>query len=133
MTLNSVARRACSTTTNRGVKTVKIQSLAAMARELPPVVYYIHTRDNLIKIGFTRDLAARKCHFGSGWTHILAVQPGTMADEKATHRMFSDLLERGREYFRPEKPLMDHINSLRGALGISPVDLAQVPEIAGSE
>lgn len=96
-------------------------SLTALCRDLPPVVYFMRTRDDLIKIGHTRDLAARKYHFGSGWTHILAIVPGTRDDEKAMHQRFADHLARGREYFHPAPEVIGYINTIRSQLGISPI------------
>lgn len=98
------------------------QSLADLARDLPPVVYFMRTEDSLIKIGFTRDLAQRKRHFGSGWDHILAVTPGTRDDEKTLLARFAEHLARGQEYFHPAPALVDHINTIRETLGVSPID-----------
>lgn len=99
--------------------------LGILARSLPPVVYFMRTRDDLIKIGYTTDLSQRKRHFGSGWDHVLAVKPGNREDEKELHRRFAQHLARGEEYFRPARPIIDYINTLRLALGVKPIPAAK--------
>jgi hypothetical protein len=93
----------------------------SISRELGPVVYFIRTTDDLIKIGYTTQLAGRKSAFGVGWDSVLAITPGTRNDETALHHRFAQHLERGLEYFRPAPDLIQHINQLRAALGVSPI------------
>ncbi len=95
--------------------------LADICRELGPVVYFIRTKDGLVKIGHTSNLANRKRNFGSGWHHILVVMRGSAEDEKYLHETFRPLLARGREYYRPEPPLLHHINLIRRRLGVPDV------------
>ena len=97
------------------------ETLTDICREIGAVVYFIRTDDDLIKIGHTTDLAARKRHFGSGWQHILAIVPGSREDERDLHRRFAEHLARGREYFHAVPELLDHIDALRARLGVSPV------------
>lgn len=106
----------------RRVRPVEQPSLTKLCQDLPPVVYFMRTRDDLIKIGHTRDLAARKYHFGSGWTHILAILPGSRDDERAMHHRFADHLARGKEYFHPAPDVISYINGLRAKLGVSPIE-----------
>lgn len=96
-------------------------SISALCRELPPVVYFLRTDDDLIKIGHTTNLARRKGAFGPGWERVLAVVPGSRDDEAALHARFAEHLARGREYFRPAPDLLAHINELRFALGVQPL------------
>lgn len=97
------------------------ESLTGICQDLPPIVYFIKTRDGLIKIGHTVNLANRKVKFGSGWQHILAVVPGSRDDEAAMHAKFGAALARGREYFHPVSELVEYVNDLRGQLGVAPV------------
>jgi hypothetical protein len=97
------------------------QSLAEMCLELPPVVYFIRTEDDLIKIGHTVQLHKRRTRFGSGWRHILAIIPGSREDEAAVHARFSALLARGAEYFHPAPELIEYINEVRAKIGVGPV------------
>lgn len=90
----------------------------SLCREIGACVYFIRERDGLVKIGWTTDLASRKRAFGSGWEHILAVVPGTTADEAALHERFAADLRRGREYFRPSAALLAHINDIRRDCGV---------------
>lgn len=107
---------------NAGNVTNSQQSKTALSRDLGACVYFIRTDDDLIKIGFTTDIANRKRAFGSGWTRILAlVGDSTMADEQAMHVRFAAHLERGREYFRPAPELITYINEIRARMGISPI------------
>lgn len=94
------------------------RSKTAQARDIGPLVYFIRSRDDLIKIGYTADLANRCMWFG-GWSTVLAIVAGaTMADEHALHERFAESLARGREYFHPTPDLIGHINEIRGRLGV---------------
>ncbi len=66
------------------------------------------------------DLAQRKRSFGPGWQHVLAVQPGTLADERALHARFAEHVVSGREYFTPAPDLIAYINEIRLRLGVEP-------------
>jgi len=96
------------------------ESRSSLAREVGPVVYFIRTKRDLIKIGFTTDIATRHSTFGS-FDQILALQAGTIADEKALHVRFSELLADRNEYFRPGPDLLAYINTIRSGMGIKPV------------
>jgi hypothetical protein len=91
-----------------------------IARQLGDCVYFIRTRDELIKIGWTSNIGIRRRYFGS-WDCVLAIKRGTREDERALHQQFAQALARGREYFHPVDELTDHINEIRAQLGVSPI------------
>ena len=95
-------------------------SLTAICRSVGPVVYYIRTSDDLIKIGFTRNLLSRHANFG-GWERVLAITPGTYADEQELHDRFRAYVARGKEYYHPVPPILDHIDEIRDSLGVPPL------------
>lgn len=97
-------------------------SFAALARQLPPVVYFLRTPDGLVKIGHTAgNLGQRRQTFRAQWEDVLALLPGSRADEAAMHRRFRRHLARGREFFQPAPEVIDYINELRAGMGLSPV------------
>jgi hypothetical protein len=98
------------------------QSLRSLCNDLPPVVYFIRTRDGLIKIGHTINFYDRKTAFDKGWLHILAIIPGSRQAEADMHKRFAEHLAQGREYFHPAPELIDHINEIRASLGVGPVE-----------
>lgn len=100
----------------------KPDSLTSLCREIGPCVYFIRTDDGLVKIGHTTDLAARKRKFGSGWDRILAVVPGTRDDEAALHERFAGDRVRGREFYAPTARVLRHVNDIRTALGLAPIE-----------
>lgn len=97
----------------------RFESLTAIARDLPPVVYFVRADQhrNLIKIGHTANLASRIAHYG-GWHTLLALQPGSHDDEQAMHRRFRAYRALGREWFRPAPEIMDYIAELQTRLGV---------------
>lgn len=97
------------------------RSLTNLSRDLPSVVYFIRTKDDLIKIGHTGDLANRRTAFGAGWQRVLAIVPGSRDDEAAMHGRFAAHLARGREYFKPAPELIEYINDIRANLGVGPI------------
>jgi len=114
-----------------GTDRVRIHGLGSVAREkpsfpklaahLPPVVYYLRNREDLLKIGHTTDLANRRRQHGVPWSHILAITPGTLRDERTIHFRFARYVARGVEYYYPVAPMFDHIDQVRAAMGLGPV------------
>lgn len=96
-------------------------SFAKMAAHLPPVVYYLRNREDLLKIGYTTDLANRRRQHGVPWSNILAITPGTLRDERTIHFRFARYVARGVEYYYPVAPMFDHIDQVRAAVGLSPM------------
>lgn len=76
------------------------------------VVYYIR-REGLIKIGWTRNLAARMRRLRPD--ELLAVEPGNLPLETGRHRQFAAHRAAhagGREWYLPSPELLDHITRL---------------------
>lgn len=71
-------------------------------------VYYILFGDR-VKIGYTTNLSERLRAIPHD--AVLAVEPGSMQDERARHAQFHDLRVVG-EWFRYEEPLQSHIAGL---------------------
>ena len=116
------ADRARHRQTGRPLRTPETRSSpTALLRDVGPCVYFIRTSDNLIKIGYTSNLADRYAHYDRGLRGILAIQSGTLADERALHWRFRAYLAKGREYFKPAPELLGHIDTLRAALGVNPI------------
>ena len=73
----------------------------------PGYVYYLQVGDR-IKIGFTAFMEDRMRAYPPN-SKLLAVHPGTMELEKATHSRFKLSLADGREWFHPSEKLTEHI------------------------
>lgn len=71
-------------------------------------VYYVK-RDDLIKIGYTADLASRVRALKG---RLLAVEPGSRSIERERHAQFAAHRVLG-EWFKPAPELLDHIAKLR--------------------
>lgn len=81
------------------------------------VIYYLQVGGEgcPIKIGFTTDLVKRLVSFRShnpGHCVLLASMPGTLAEEQAILRFFSDLCIHG-EWFEAHPRLLDHIAQVK--------------------
>ena len=78
------------------------------------VVYYLRLPDGRIKIGTSRDVLTRltrhRKRFGD--VEVLAIEFGGRDLESQRHREFADLLDEGREIFRPDSRLAEHIATL---------------------
>lgn len=77
--------------------------------------------DDLIKIGHTVRLASRRRELGIPWSHVLALHPGTRAEEHALHATLAEHVARGCEWYRPVPPIFDLIDELREQMGLGPV------------
>lgn len=79
------------------------------------VVYYVRIGEN-IKIGWTANLKQRMTTIMPD--EILATEPGEEQLERLRHQQFAHLrVPPGRERFRPESELLDHIKMLRSHYG----------------
>lgn len=81
----------------------------------PGWVYYI-AQDDLIKIGYAKNVTRRMKAYGPT-AKLLAVHPGTLALERDMHTRFRGSLDRGREWFRRDTELMEHIEQVRARFG----------------
>jgi len=81
----------------------------------PGFVYYIRM-DNLIKIGYAKDVSTRMRAYPPT-AELLAVHPGTKQVEREMHQQFHAFLRRGREWFEPHDTVMRHIDGVREKFG----------------
>jgi hypothetical protein len=81
-------------------------------REREGVVYYVQLTGGRVKIGWTRDLAARMATFRARPEDVLATEPGAYAIEKRRHQQFSDERIGSSEEFTQSARLMEHIARL---------------------
>lgn len=96
-------------------------STTAAMKALGSVLYAVRI-DVLIKIGHTSDLAMRlrtlRYRQGARYMQLLAVQFGTLADERAIHERLKPHLARGREYYHPTPEVLAIVNDMRADLGM---------------
>lgn len=102
-------------------------------RERESRVYYIRRADNLVKIGFSTNVEVRMRDLGV-WD-LLVTEPGGRALERERHEQFADLRVRG-EWFRYERPLIEHVISLLDArdtpvVGVEPPKAKIRPSFRG--
>ncbi len=76
----------------------------------PSVVYYLRVGGH-IKIGYATELARRMQAYPPT-AQLLAVEPGTLATEKALHDRFTVHRIAGREWYQASDELLDHIASV---------------------
>lgn len=94
------------------------REIRAAYRALGEVIYFIRCRDGAIKIGWTRNLHQRRRSFTTNPLDLLAVIPGTYAEEQALHARFVKHLRHGREYYEPVAEIIDHINEIRARMNV---------------
>jgi hypothetical protein len=103
------------------------------ARAEASLIYYARREsDGLIKIGTSRVLAGRLAtlKLEHGPLQLMAVEGGSHKQENALHRQFAGLRAEGREWFRPELPLLEHVYRI---MRERPVEAAPgLPPILGS-
>lgn len=99
----------------------KREPIEPLLQALGSVVYAVRTKDGLIKIGCTTDLARRARQVGYGMKSILAWRVGTVEDEAAIHASLNGLAARGHEWYPWDERVLAVVNEMRGELGIPPV------------
>lgn len=104
-------------------ETVRRTAIYECLRELDGVelIYAIRCPGGTIKIGYTRELLNRRRHFDSAFKAILAIKPGTYADEQALHAQLRESVAHGREYYHPTPEVLAFINDIRADLGVDPI------------
>lgn len=87
------------------------------ARWANSIVYYVQRGDGAIKIGTSRTPASRLGNLARehGPLVLMAFERGARAEESAMHRKFKTLCI-GREWFRSELPLLNHIAEVRKSM-----------------
>ena len=77
----------------------------------PGYVYYLLVGD-LIKIGWASVLSDRMKQYPPN-SVLLASHPGTLNTERQMHHRHLHLLGKGREWFKIDQELLDHVDSVR--------------------
>lgn len=90
-------------------------AVAKAKQNQPGFVYYIRM-DELIKIGYARDISKRMRAYPPN-AQLLAAHPGTEQLEREIHHEFKAFLSRGREWFEPHARLMARIEDVRTQFG----------------
>jgi len=80
-------------------------------QQTPGVIYYLQVED-LIKIGFTRDLHGRLRAYPP-MARLLATHPGTFQLEGQMHKKFAHHLADRKEWFTVHVALLEHIERVR--------------------
>lgn len=88
---------------------------ALTAFEGVPLVYAMRVPGNLIKIGHSRNIAARVRHLHG---EMLAVKIGDRDDEALIHQSLTEHVAKGVEYYTPTPQVLDVVNEMRTALGL---------------
>jgi hypothetical protein len=83
-------------------------------------VYFIRTKDDLIKIGTTTRPFQRPLVNG-GWDDLLVIYPGSYDHEAGELARFTQHVARGQEYHHPHPDLFDRIDEIRTDYGLSKV------------
>lgn len=82
----------------------------AFRGNLPGFVYYLQVGEH-IKVGYSVDVRQRMRAYPPG-SVLLAVEPGSPDLERQRHREFAGSLLDGREWFRRDAPLQEHIDQI---------------------
>lgn len=85
------------------------------------VVYYVQIGDH-IKIGCTVNLKGRLAGYPPN-RRLLATEPGYEDVESSRRSQFAEHLGMGREWFRPGRSLVEHINQLRRKQRATPLKI----------
>lgn len=96
-------------------------SLRSLTADVGPVVYAARLDDGTIKIGHTADVYNRMAKFG-GMSNLVALKPGTYADEQQIHKLLVEHRARGNEYYRPTPEVIGVVNEMRAAYGLPPLE-----------
>ena len=90
----------------------------ALLSAIGPVVYAIQTRDGLIKIGHTGNLATRAKQVGYGQASIIGFIRGARSDERAIHKRLDGLAVRGHEWYPWAPEVLAVVNEMRAHWGM---------------
>lgn len=108
--------------TNRVPVTGRSNAPSALVNDIGPIIYF-GRRNGLIKIGFTSGwLESRMKRAGLHWPDLIAIRPGTLAEEQALHQQLRPHLARGREWYTPCAEIYDLVDEIRAGYRLPPVD-----------
>lgn len=86
-----------------------------------PTIYAIRLH-NMVKIGYTENLARRiRSYPIASLQQLLLVRPGSKDEERAIHERFRPFTAAGREWYAPAPHLMRWIDEQRALLNIPPL------------
>lgn len=91
------------------------EALPKPRRKPKPVIYYVKISD-YIKIGWTSDLQSRMRSYPPN-SVLLAVHPGSRADETKLHKRFAAHRTHGREWYAPVPTVLHHIEQMKAQHG----------------
>ena len=97
-----------------------VTSLRAVSSLVGPVLYAVRVGDT-IKFGYTEAAYERLRKFPDFRSNVLALRPGTRADETALHRSLRPHIAHGREHYHPTPEVVEIVNEWRAALNLEPV------------
>lgn len=96
----------------------EVEAAVKARGDKPGWVYYLQVGDK-VKIGFSENPERRLKSYPPE-SSLLAIHPGTRADERAVHATFKPFLTAGREWFTPSKTLDAHIKAVNAEHGPPP-------------
>jgi hypothetical protein len=107
-------------------------NLGNVTRGLLPLIYAFRlehgaagNRFTVIKIGHTTNLDTRRRHLGAEWVDLLAIKPGTLADEQNIHRRIPNAHRAyAREYYLPTPQIIAMLDEWRAAYNLPPIEVA---------
>lgn len=91
-----------------------------LAADVGPVIYAARQPYGIIKIGHSTRIYNRLAALG-GLDLLLALKPGTVADEQAIHATLKDHRWQGREFYYPAPAVLAVVNDMRLAMRLDPI------------
>lgn len=104
--------------TSSAIEDNRRTSIPELMRDLGPVVYYLRVGD-LVKVGFTTDLAARLRHYPAETKLLAWRMNGSFDMEREICQRLRTSVDHGREWFRPTTDVIAEVNAAREACGIT--------------
>lgn len=91
-------------------ETARTEAASQLRGDRPGFVYYLQVGDR-IKVGYSTDVRKRMRAYPPG-SKLLAVEPGSLELEAQRHRELVGSLLDGREWFRPDSVVLEHIRRI---------------------
>lgn len=95
---------------------------AALTALKGSALYAARVGEDVIKIGFTNDLAGRVrtlAHYNDAQIDVLAIQLGSSyEEEQEIHASLEPYRARGREYYHPTPEVLAIVNAMRDRFGL---------------
>ena len=98
------------------------QRLAELVRIRQPLIYCAIQPNQIVKIGFTTDLAPRLRKLHVDLTQVLVLVPGDRDRETEILRELRPSVAHGREWFRWTDQVKCWVNEQRAVMGLDPID-----------